>query len=201
MSAESSLPRRGAPSAAAKRRPRASVKWPWIAGCIAIAPASALLGYPSWGFDRGRWNCEVCARTEQRISLYGVPVWWESLPPSDAAYAAWWSATIDVEHDHTWRAIGCHTRGRGIACALYRTPLFAVFDHPAIPRSEYRAAAVALASADGSTRRGLLRDLLQSICDDQAERRADPGAAIGLLRARSTAWDRAIAAVEAAEPR
>lgn len=175
-------------------------KGPWILGCVALVPLVLLLGLRSEGIDRGRWNCEVCGLTEQRVEVLGVTCSAEPRPCGSAEYAAWWAAEVHAEHEHCWMPIGCHWRGNTVGCTMRYAPLLTYLGDPAAPTSEFRAAALALVRAADGERRELIAELFASVrraAPEGTERVRD----IAALRRRSPAWDRAIAAVDAASPR
>lgn len=72
----------------------------------------------------GAWSCYVCGLTEHRETYLGLTLSrWEldaARPSTFARFHEWYEASVGVEHEHHWRAVGCHRVGAStIACAMY----------------------------------------------------------------------------------
>ncbi|TAJ18724.1 MAG: hypothetical protein EPO68_07420 [Planctomycetota bacterium] len=148
----------------------------------------------------GTWNCEVCGVSEERTELVGLPLSRERNAAALGSYASWWANEVHVEHEHAWTPIGCHRSGGAMLCTRRTGPALEWIGDAAAPTPELRVAALALARADGAEQSELVRALLDA-ANRGLRTGSDDGPAIALLRARSPAWDRAIAAVEAGSPR
>ena len=78
----------------------------------------------------GRWLCLLCGACEERIAYFGIVVdrgptsRYLDLYEEARAFTSWYEREIGAEHEHVWRAAGCHGYGtRSVGCTgFYADP-------------------------------------------------------------------------------
>ena len=143
----------------------------------------------------GRWLCLICGACEQRIAYLGTVVerrrssYYLDRYEEARVFTSWYEREIGAEHEHVWRAAGCHGYGtNAVGCTMFYA------DHPwflSLPRIrdreivEHLLAKVRAASPED--RRTMLdRDLERSdLFQELARGRIPPSAE---ERRRFDAW-------------
>lgn len=183
-----------------------SIRWRWVFAGLAAMPLLAAALLKSDLRDRGTWDCEICGAHEYRTEWCGIAVACKRDaidPASDAAaFRRWWDAEVHVDHRHHWSRTGSHQIGFDAKALLGHQQIYLrQLGEASAQTPGLRAAALALATADDTVRGAMLAAAHEVLELGRRDCPKDFAGRIAALRRRSPAWDRAIAAVEAAEPR